>query len=443
MALLLVALAGCSGTTRVVRLENAPGAPLIQVSPASGVEPAELDEDEVQEALTELAREVRPSSRPQAAALRLFAIEARSGAYLFDVRSRRLTPLTPGEHPVLDPQAADVELTRRYLLWCARTGRNGDCLGLLTESPSVTGDARFTLALAMAKGAVLDEMAEAFKDMAEPEAMLAAALWTAGMYAILWTVPEPATKGVAAALTAALIGYVGLDTFYTLIAGFQRLMEAVDRAVTFDELRVAGEQFGKVMGRNAARAFAMLATAVIGSTAATFSARLPTLPGATKAAVNAESQLRVAYAVVGEVQTVGVVADGLAIGLAPGALAMASRGSRGGRSAPAGYREWQTHGGLYKGRGSAGKGKEWHHIVEQTEGNIQQFGPKAVHNTRNVISLDKALHDLISAFYSKKRPRITGSTDLTVREWLSTQSYAAQRDFGVLAIEMIKQGVWR
>ena len=38
---------------------------------------------------------------------------------------------------------------------------------------------------------------------------------------------------------------------------------------------------------------------------------------------------------------------------------------------------------------------------------------------------------------------ITGSMDLTVREWLNTQSYAAQRDFGLLAIENIKKGIWR
>jgi len=96
---------------------------------------------------------------------------------------------------------------------------------------------------------------------------------------LLWTVPEPATKGVAAVLTVSLIIYVGVDTFWGLIQGFRHLMAEADRAVTFDELRDAGERFGKVMGRNAARAFVMLATAAIGSTGATLGAKLPALPG--------------------------------------------------------------------------------------------------------------------------------------------------------------------
>jgi len=105
--------------------------------------------------------------------------------------------------------------------------------------------------------------------------------------------------------------------------------------------------------------------------------------------------------------------------------------------------EWQTHRGMTKAQGSAGPSKEWHHIVEQTEGNVLQFGPEAIHNTENVIALDKTLHDMVSAFYSRKYPLLTRSRDLTIREWLSTQSYAAQRDFGLLAVENIKKGIWR
>ena len=63
---------------------------------------------------------------------------------------------------------------------------------LLVENPTVTGDGRYALAL----GVVWDEMMDAFKDMADPQAMMSA-------------------------------------------------------------VREAGERYGKVMGRNAARAFAM------------------------------------------------------------------------------------------------------------------------------------------------------------------------------------------
>jgi hypothetical protein len=92
----------------------------------------------------------------------LFEVEARSGSYTYETRSRRVTPLGPDEHLEGTPPAAEVELTRAYLRWCERTGRPGDCLRLLTESLIVNGDGRFALALALAKGAVLDEMLEAF-----------------------------------------------------------------------------------------------------------------------------------------------------------------------------------------------------------------------------------------------------------------------------------------
>ncbi|CAM4006924.1 hypothetical protein COEX109129_03865 [Corallococcus exiguus] len=370
-------------------------------------------------------------------------MESRSGSYLVDVQRRRITPLGPGESLDAELSQPDVELTRAYLRWCGRTGRAGDCLGLLKESPVVTEDARFALALALAKGAVLDELWDAVKDMANPEALVQAAFWTAATYALLWTVPEPATKGVAAVLTAALIGYVGIDTFWALIQGFRHLMAEADAALTFDELRGAGERFGKVMGRQAARAFVMLATAAIGSTGATLSAKLPGLPGAAGAAVRTEAEAGVVYAAVGQVETVAIAADGFTFGLAPGAVAMSSSGTRGGGSASSGFKAWQTHRGMTKARGSAGPNREWHHIVEQTEGNVRLFGPDSIHNTENVIALDKTLHDLVSAFYSRKRAFITGSPDMTIREWLSTQSYAAQREFGLLAIENIKAGMWR
>src|SRR5215217_9636672 len=139
---------------------------------------------------------------------------------------------------------------------------------LLVESPTVTGDGRYALAMALAQGAVLDEMMDAFKGMANPQAMMSAVRWTWTTYCILLAVPEPFSKGVAAVMTASLIAYVGVDTFWTLIVGFKGLVEEAERATTFDELREAGERYGRVMGRNAARAFAMLAVAAIGNTAA-------------------------------------------------------------------------------------------------------------------------------------------------------------------------------
>ncbi|RKH00368.1 hypothetical protein D7V97_30430 [Corallococcus sp. CA053C] len=78
--------------------------------------------------------------------------------------------------------------------------------------------------------------------------------------------------------------------------------------------------------------------------------------------------------------------------------------------------------------GPAGEGKEWHHIVEQTDGNVARFGPKAIHNVENVIPVDEAVHRQISGLYSSIRSYSQGKT---VRTWLSTQSLEAQRMFGL------------
>jgi len=139
-----VVLPGCSGTTRVVRLDTGRGSPIVHV-PRSG-QAAELNEDEVKQAVAQLTRPLRLSPRPQEAARRLFAVDPRSGSYFVDVRSRRTTPLTPGEYLDAELPQAEAELTRAYLRWCERTERRSDRLGLLKEGPTVTGDARFTLA---------------------------------------------------------------------------------------------------------------------------------------------------------------------------------------------------------------------------------------------------------------------------------------------------------
>jgi hypothetical protein len=92
--------------------------------------------------------------------------------------------------------------------------------------------------------------------------------------------------------------------------------------------------------------------------------------------------------------------------------------------------------------GPAGPGKNWHHIVEQTKGNVTKFGPEKLHNTQNIVRLDAAIHRQLSGFYSSIRPDITGSTSLTVRQWLSTQSFEAQTTFGQRALHKALNGVW-
>ncbi|QRK11004.1 hypothetical protein JQX13_13590 [Archangium violaceum] len=125
--------------------------------------------------------------------------------------------------------------------------------------------------------------------------------------------------------------------------------------------------------------------------------------------------------------------------LAPHVVAMAARS---GKLLANGHRAWGSYSGFKRAMGMAGQGKEWHHIVEQTPGNVKRFGGEALHNTENVVAMDKALHTRVSAFYSSIQPKITNSNILTIRKWLSTQSYEAQREFGLLAIKNINRGSW-
>nr|WP_208726270.1 hypothetical protein [Corallococcus terminator] len=327
MAFLPLLLASCS-TTSTVHLHTGHGTP-VAFTPRSKATSVELSRDDFGVAVATLARAIRPPTRPQEMARHLMEVEQRSGDYFYDPHSRRITALGPGEHLEGEPSSTEVELTRAYLRWCERTARTGDCLRLLVESPTVTGDGRYALAMAMAQGIVLEEMMGAFKDMADPQAMLTAVLWTWTTYMILLAVPEPFTKGIAAVMTVTLIGYMGFDTFRSLIVGFSQLVEAADRATTFNELREAGERYGKIMGRNAARAFAMLATAALGNTATGLATKVPAFPGATLATVQAEAQTGIRLAAVGDVGSVAVSAGTLTIALAPGAVAMTARGQSG------------------------------------------------------------------------------------------------------------------
>jgi hypothetical protein len=61
-----------------------------------------------------------------------------------------------------------------------------------------------------------------------------------------------------------------------------------------------------LLGRNAARAFALLALAALGNTAPGLAATVPALPGSMQAAVQAETQVGLRLAAVGEVESVAV-----------------------------------------------------------------------------------------------------------------------------------------
>ncbi|RKH18549.1 hypothetical protein D7V77_33975 [Corallococcus sp. CA041A] len=166
-------------------------------------------------------------------------------------------------------------------------------------------------------------------------------------------------------------------------------------------------------------------------------------------ALSAEGALALERVVVpvGHAASVLSAGPGAAIILQRAGDAAGSGGGNGGgpqeATPPGGPKGYSSFKSFKRAMGPAGEGKEWHHIVEQTNGNVARFGPQALHNTENIVPLEKALHNLVSAFYSSKRPFITGSESLTVRQWLSAQTLESQRAFGLRSIENIKKGIWR
>jgi len=328
--LLLTLLVGCSTSTRAVRLDTGRGE-LLVYAPSTDVEPVKLDDEEFSEAVQKLGRSVPVSEHPREAALRLLAESLRPRAYS-QVRARLalVSVKGPQRGRLLMQEAPDAgsELASAYGRWCKRKGSSSDCLHLLEDGSTLDEEARRTLAFQIALDSVWDETAEALEDLADRDAIVAMLATTGAVYFGLWLLPEPVSKGVAAVLTVGLIGYLGWDTVWSLIQGFRALAAQVKVATSFDELREAGEQYGKVMGKNAARVFIMLATAALGSTAQTLAARIPTLPGSAQAALVGANQGGFRLAAVGQVEAVAISSEGVVtIALDPGAVAMTARGT--------------------------------------------------------------------------------------------------------------------
>nr|BDT30345.1 AHH domain-containing protein [Myxococcus sp. MH1] len=351
--LLALTLVGCS-STRVVRLDSGEGAPEVHVPfEDNDAGPVELDDDEFEEALVVLARDVRPFEHPLREARERFGVPERSGVYEYQPQSLKLIPRGDGDVGGLRllETYADDALTRDYGRWCERKSQPGDCLRLLEEGPLLGSDGRYSLALAIAMDAVWEETAEALEDATDPQALLATVTSSVSMYLLLWALPEPVSKGLAALLTATAIAYLGVDTVWRVLDGWVVLVREADRARSFEELSAAGEAYGEVLGENSARVFMMLATAAIGSTAG-LAAKASGLPGSAQAAVAVESQAGYRYMAVGSVRSVAMSAEGFTVVLAPHAVAMASSESRSGRTE-------KHHLATNKNSKSAARGGPW------------------------------------------------------------------------------------
>jgi hypothetical protein len=333
------------------------------------------------------------------------------------------------------------ELARAYGRFCERRGTPGDCLTLFDDGPELQAKDKRSIALSLAVGPALEARDAQLRAMLSSSQLWTTVSITLSAYLALLVMPEPVSKGVASVLTLLMWGYLGWE-FFDLIQAYVRLSEEAERATTFEELREAGARFGKVIGPNSVRILVMLGTAALGDTAALMS-KGPKLPGFGQAsrAVEVRTGLRLMDAAAGAERVIMSIPEGtLRIVLPANAVSMtAAKGNggppassgggtpKGGRLLPSGHRAFKSFDDFKDFMGPAGKDRQWHHIVEQHQGNLQRFGPEALHNTENVISIDAKTHARISSWYSRKPE----GWSMTIRQWISQQSYEAQREYGL------------
>lgn len=145
---------------------------------------------------------------------------------------------------------------------------------------------------------------------------------------------------------------------------------------------------------------------------------------------------------------VGALASGVAYGITNavtgGSTITGSQKVVSGSQKVANGKGYKTFNAFKKANGSAGKNQAWHHIVEQNSNNIAKFGAENIHNTGNIVNIPSgykgSLHSKITGLYNSINKAITGSSNMTVRAWLSTKSFDFQYQFGVeKLLEFAKQ----
>ena len=425
VTVLLLALLTSCAPPRAIRLDTGQGSPL-EFRPSSLDKSVKVDTEAFEEALARLVLEVPLTLRAPQQGLLVRASHPGNSA---DTRWQRL-------------------MRKSFGGLCEPGQRRDHCLSLLDDGMRLGEWDKLGVALALSLEPLKESIARAVEKTLAPQlfyTVIATGLIT---WAILAANPEPVFTKAAAIVSAVLLIYLGVDTFLEVVDASRELKRATDRATTWVELEQAGYRFANRVGPEVARVFVLAVTVVVshGMTggAAWLASRLSMLPSFTEAAAAGASRVGISLANVGQVSAVAAEGSTVIVSLPATAVAITAQGlsSAAAGVSPAGFRSWGSFSGLKRALGSAGPGKNWHHIVEQTPGNVERFGPHALHNTENVIPLEQSLHTRISALYSSIRWNITGSRSLTVRQWLSTQSYEAQRKFGFMAIEKVTKGVW-
>ena len=227
---------------------------------------------------------------------------------------------------------------------------------------------------------------------------LKAMLTSAALTVLLtMTLPEPVTKVIAVALTAAMVAYLGVIPVWEMGRGFVQLWEESEKATSVIELRDIGHRFGRVLGTNGTRVLVLLVTAALGGKSA-MAVQGPKLPGFSQAAIRAQAEggFQLTAALNGGVGSISLPAAGvLNVALAPGVVAAVAMYSNG---QPPGDAEGPTHHiCTNKNTKSAVSGGPW---TPQCEEIFENAG-MSLEDVANKVRL-KGMRDLIPSYTTER-----------------------------------------
>ena len=354
-------------------------------------------------------------------------------------------------------QQRDVNITAGYQQWCSTRIDAGKCLELSPDSPVLTDHQKYRVALQIALHhhwqGFFRELSDEARAALSPETLTLILVGAMVGYMILLANPEPFfTKALAAATTAVVTAMLGARTLCDLVFGWVEMVRQVDAATSFREIIEAGERYGLKIGASTARILVMAVTVLL--TQGGGFARLLKFPKLPQGLNVLRAELASpGVLAIGQVSGVKVLQGGVYLAMAgtgvkvaanPATVTQPAPSATSAPTAPApppspvtlpsGVTGYKSFNAFKTAMGPAGEGKVWHHIVEKC--NEPTFGPEALHNRWNVIKMDAETHLKVSGHYSSKSFNVNeGRT--TVREWLRTQSYEVQRDYGLRYVKSL------
>jgi len=188
--------------------------------------------------------------------------------------------------------ASNDPMVEAYLAWCRGRDSPGDCLDILdTSTPGISNGGKRSIALRIALGSALREVADAVRRVDPVKVEVLMLVWFS-IYLVSFIAPDvTVTKALTLVMSANMVAFLGWDGFRTFIQGYLDMATAADAAQTFAQVYDAGRAFGRRMGPSMARIVTMIVT--LGLSSVTGMATPPSvtnLPRGAQAVANARAQ---------------------------------------------------------------------------------------------------------------------------------------------------------